>query len=61
LTTPKSGENYAGLSSQFAATPNCRFEFEKSAQQFIRSRNETLAVAAMRVSNPDRSPLRIYG
>ena len=35
------------------------FEFQKSRQLFIRSRNETLSVVAMRVSNPDRSPVGI--
>jgi hypothetical protein len=28
---------------------------------FIRAHNETLSVAAMRVSNPDRSPVGING
>src|SRR6266478_3166346 len=61
LTIPKSGENYASLSSQFAATPNCRFEFEKRGQLIIRVHNEALTVVAMRVHNPDRSPLGIKG
>jgi hypothetical protein len=34
-----------------------RFKFQKSRQLLIRLHNETLPVAAMRVSNPDRSPL----
>jgi hypothetical protein len=38
---------------------NHRFEFEKSRQLFIRLRNETLSVVAMRVSNPDRSPVGV--
>jgi len=59
LTIPKSGENYASLSSQFAATPNCRFEFEKSGKFFIRVHNEPLPVVAVRISNPDCSPLKI--
>jgi hypothetical protein len=33
---------------------NRRFQFEKRGQLFIRSHNEPLAVAAMRVSNPKR-------
>jgi hypothetical protein len=33
------------------------FEFKKRSQLFIRSHNETLAVAAMRVCNPERSPV----
>jgi hypothetical protein len=32
------------------------FEFQTTGQYFIRTHNETLSVA-MRVSNPDRSPL----
>jgi hypothetical protein len=32
-----------------------------SRQLFIRSRNETLSVVAMRVSNPNRSPVTIHG
>src|SRR5438132_284909 len=35
------------------------FEFQKRSQLFIRMHNETLSVAAMRVSNPDRSPFTI--
>jgi hypothetical protein len=31
-------------------------EFQKRGQLFIRTHNETLSVAAMRVSNEDRSP-----
>jgi hypothetical protein len=41
------------LSRQFAASTNHRFEFHKRGQLFIRTRNETLPVAAMRVSNED--------
>jgi hypothetical protein len=32
-----------------------RFQFQKRRQLFIRSRNETLSVVAVRVNNPDRS------
>src|SRR5207249_12114882 len=35
------------------------FEFEKRSQDFIRVHNETLSVAAMRISNEDRSPVGI--
>jgi hypothetical protein len=38
---------------------NHRFKFEKRAELFIRTHNETLSVAAMRVSNPDRSLFKI--
>jgi hypothetical protein len=31
------------------------FKFHKSRQRFIRTHNETLSVAAMRISNPDHS------
>jgi hypothetical protein len=36
-------------------------ELEKCCQLFIGTHNETLSVAAMRVSNPDRSPVAIDG
>ena len=39
---------------------NRRFQFHKSRQLFIRTHHETLSVA-MRVSNEDRSPVRIQG
>jgi hypothetical protein len=32
---------------------HCCFQFHKRSQFFIRVHNETLSVAAMRVSNPD--------
>jgi hypothetical protein len=35
-------------------------DFEECRQSFIRSPNETLSVAAMRVCNPDRSPVTIH-
>jgi hypothetical protein len=38
---------------------NRRFKFQKSSQLFLRTHNETLSVVAMRVSNPDRSPVGI--
>jgi hypothetical protein len=38
---------------------NRRFEFHKRRQVFIGTHNETLSVVAMRVSNPDRSPVGI--
>jgi len=36
-------------------------EFKKRRQLFIRVHNETFSVAAMRVSNEDRSPVGIHG
>jgi len=47
------------LSGKLAATPNRRFQFQKRSQYFIRTHNDPLTVAAMRVSNPDRSPVGI--
>jgi hypothetical protein len=41
------------------ANTDRRFQFHKRSQSFIRSHNEPLSVAAMCVSNPDCSPLRI--
>jgi hypothetical protein len=38
---------------------NCRFKFQKRRQLFIGMYNETLSVA-MRVSNPDYSPLQLF-
>jgi len=35
------------------------FQLQKHRQNFIRSHDETLAVVAIRVSNPDRAPLAI--
>jgi hypothetical protein len=39
---------------------NFQFQFQKRSQLFILSHNEALTVA-MRVSNPDRSPVGING
>jgi hypothetical protein len=38
---------------------NRHFEFQKRSRLFIRTHNETLSVAAVRVSNPDRSSVGI--
>jgi hypothetical protein len=35
-------------------------QFHKSSQPFIRTDNEALIVAAMRIGNEDRSPTRVY-
>jgi hypothetical protein len=40
---------------------NRPFQFQKRSQLFIRTHNETLSIAAMRVSNPDRWPVGING
>jgi hypothetical protein len=44
-----------------ADSANRRFKFHKRSQYFIGTHNETFSVAAMRVGNPDRSPLGING
>jgi hypothetical protein len=59
LSDAEFGKNAAKLSSQFAASANGRFEFQKRAQLFIRTHNETLSVVAMCVCNPDCSPVGI--
>jgi hypothetical protein len=38
---------------------NCRFQFQKCSQQFIRVYNETLSIAAVCIGNPDCSPVQI--
>jgi hypothetical protein len=55
------GKNLASPSNQFAGSADRRFEFDKRSQLFIRPPNEALAVAAMRVCNPDRSPATVDG
>jgi len=49
--------NVAGISA--TSTANCRFAGQGTPVSFIRTHNETLSVAAMRVNNPDRSPVAI--
>jgi hypothetical protein len=46
---------------QKIATANSPFKFHKRRQLFIGVHSETLSVIAMRVSNPDRSSVRIHG
>jgi hypothetical protein len=43
------------------STLNRRLKFDKRRQLFICSHNETLSVAAMRVSNEDCSTVGIHG
>ena len=38
---------------------NRPFQFHKRGQQFIRTHNKTLSVVAVRISNPDGSPVGI--
>jgi len=49
------------LSSQFAARSDRRFQFQNRGQLFIGANHQTLSVVAMRVCNPDRSPVEING
>jgi hypothetical protein len=49
------------LSSGRSAGSNRRFQFHKRSQLLIRAYNEMLSVAAMRVCNPDHSPVEING
>jgi hypothetical protein len=49
------------LVPQSATAANLRVQFEERSQLFIRTHNETLSVVAMRISNSDRSSLRING
>ena len=39
--------------------PSRRFQFQKRRQLFVRTHNETLPVVAMRIRNPDRSPVGV--
>jgi hypothetical protein len=50
-----------GVSAIFwrLSVANRRFKFKKRSQLFLRSHNETFSVVAVRVSNPDRSPVGI--
>jgi hypothetical protein len=48
----------AKVDSRGFGRANCRFQFHKRSQLFIRTHNETLSVIAMSVSNKDHSPLQ---
>jgi hypothetical protein len=45
------------LSSTIAASASRHFKFQKRSQLFIGVHDQTLSIVAMRVSNPDRSPV----
>jgi hypothetical protein len=49
----------APQSSGRSAGSNRRFKFYKRGQLFISVHNETLSVIAVRIGNPDRSPVGI--
>jgi hypothetical protein len=51
---------YSRAETQFAASKNRGFQFQKRRQLFIRPHNETLSLVKMRISN-DRSPVGIHG
>jgi len=40
---------------------NRPFQFQKRSQVYIGLHNKALSVLAVRVSNPDCSPVRVYG
>jgi len=40
---------------------NRRFKFDKRRQLLIGAHNETFSVVAVRVGNPDRSPVAVHG
>jgi hypothetical protein len=42
-------------------SPDRRFKLDKRRLLFIRMHDETLPVIAMRICNPDRSPVGING
>jgi hypothetical protein len=58
-TTWMIGHFFGNSASISIGRPNCAFHFQKRRQLFIRVHDETLSVAAMRVHNPDRSPVGI--
>src|SRR6266516_2003111 len=55
-STFRFGSAPKNLSGKLAASADRRFEFDKHSQLLIRTHKETLAVAAMRVTNPDCTP-----
>jgi len=61
LTTPSLPKIVRVCQDNSPQLRNRRFQFEKRGQLFIGTHNETLSVVAMRVNNPDRSPVRING
>jgi len=48
-----------GFAAISITLPKHRFKFQKRSQLFICPHNETLSVVAMRVCNPDCSPVGI--
>jgi hypothetical protein len=54
MASSKSGESF-----QWDSDASRRFKLHKRGQLFIRAHNEALPIAAMRISDPDRSPAGI--
>jgi hypothetical protein len=55
------GHFFGNNASISIARANRAFEFNKRTQLFIRTDNEMLSVAAVRVGNPDCSPVAVHG
>jgi hypothetical protein len=57
------GQTTTTIGDRDSANPEANGDYSliKSGQLFIRTHNEALIVAAMCVSDPDRSPFRIHG
>jgi hypothetical protein len=53
------GKNLACSSRQLAASADRRFKISKRAELFIRTHDKPLSVVAMRVCDPDCSPLGV--
>ena len=61
LATPSLERIWPVCQDKIAASTNRRFKLDKRRQLFLRSHDETLSIATMRVSNPDRSRFGIDG
>jgi len=59
LTTASFDKNRVNCQHNSPALANRGFQFHKRSQLFLRAHNEALSVIAMRVRNPDRSPVGI--
>jgi len=60
ITTPSLGKISSACQVNSPKRANRPFHFHKRGQLFIRSHNEPLTVAAMRVTNEDCSPVGIH-
>jgi hypothetical protein len=59
LSIPRLNRSGLGNIQNFTESQIADFKFQKSSQLFIRVHNQTLSVVAMRVRNPERSPVGI--